>query len=117
MRGRVTQLLPRACRGDDPDGTVLNVGATEAIIGTPGTVGIDYYDDTQAGTFNFLNYTTTVVSATTGISYAWGATPPLAGMGDAPWALRWNQWVSVTQAGLYTVTVSLLPQTDPGLLP
>ncbi len=26
-------------------------------------------------------------------------------MGDAPWALRWNAWVSITQAGLYTVTV------------
>jgi RHS repeat-associated protein len=92
-------------RKDDPDGTVLYVGATEAVIGAPGTVAIEYYDDTQAGTFSFLNYTKTVVSATTGISYAWAGVPPLAGMGGAPWALRWNQWVSVTQAGLYTITV------------
>jgi len=115
---RVRKMLPRACRGDDPDGTTLYIGATEAVIGPLGTAAIEYYDDTQAGTFNFLNYTKTVVSATTGISYAWGSAPPLAGMGDAPlrlarfagrsgqaWALRWNQWVSVTQAGLYTVTV------------
>jgi RHS repeat-associated protein len=93
-------------RKDDPDGTTLYVGSTEAVIGAPGTVAIEYYDDTQSGTFSFLNYTKTVVSATTGISYAWGADPPLAGMGGAPWALRWNQWVSVTQAGLYTVTVN-----------
>jgi RHS repeat-associated protein len=92
-------------RKDDPDGTTLYIGATEAVIGAPGTTAIEYYDDTQAGTFNFLNYTKTVVSATTGISYAWGVDPPLAGMGGAPWALRWNQWVSVAQAGLYTVTV------------
>ena len=95
----------RLARPDDPDGIVLYVGATEAVIGAPETVGIEYYDDTQAGTFNFLNYTKTVVSATTGISYAWGGAAPLAGMGDATWALRWNAWVSVTQAGLYTVTV------------
>ena len=105
-------------RKADPDGTTLYVGATEAIIGAPGTAAIEYYDDTQAGTFTFLSYTKTVVSATAGISYAWGTAVPLAGMGDAPlrlarfagrsgqaWALRWNQWVSVTQAGLYTVTV------------
>lgn len=40
-------------------------------------------------------------------------TPPLVGMGDAPlrllsgpaWALRWNECVSATQVGTYTVSV------------
>ena len=42
---RVRKVPPRACRGDDPDGTTLYAGPVEQTIGPGGTATAEYFDD------------------------------------------------------------------------
>ena len=99
-------------RKDDPDGTTLYAGATEAVIGAGGTATAEYFDDVSGTTLSSF-YATRSVTVEAGLTRSFTDTPPLAGMGDAPlrlrsgqaWAVRWQLWLTVPVAGTYTFAV------------
>ena len=89
---------------EDPDGIVLYVGATEAVIGAAGTATAEYFDDVSGTTpSSFFATRAEVVEA--GLTRSFTDTSPLAAMGDAPWAVRWQLWLTVPVAGTYTFAV------------
>lgn len=72
----------------------------------------EYFDDTGCTMpSSFFATRSEVVEA--GLTRSFTDTPRLAKLGDAhlrlcslqAWALHWNEWVSVTQVGAYTVSV------------
>ena len=91
-------------RKDDSDGTTLYAGPVEQTIGPGGTATAEYFDDASGTTLaSFYTARAEVVEA--GLTRSFTDTPPLAGMGDAPWAVRWQLWLTVPVAGTYTFAV------------
>ncbi len=95
--------LPLA-RPDDPDGIGLYVGATEAVIGAAGTATAEYFDDASGTTLSSF-YATRSVTVEAGLTQTFTDTPPLTGMGDTPYGIRWQLWLTVPVAGTYTFAV------------
>jgi len=89
---------------DDPDGTTLYVGPAEQTIGAVGTATAEYFDDVSGTTLSSF-YAARSVTVEAGLTRTFTDTPPLAGMGDAPWAVRWQLWLTVPVAGTYTFAV------------
>ena len=91
-------------RREDQVGTVLYVGAREAFIIAERTATAEYFDDASDTTLSSF-YATRSVTVEAGLTRSFTDTPPLAGMGDAPWAVRWQLWLTVPVAGTYTFAV------------
>ena len=91
-------------RKDDPDGTTLYVGVVEHIIGAPGTAMAEYYDDISGPTLTGY-VTTRSEPIVAGLQRSYATTPPLPTMGDAPWAIRWQLWLTVPVTDTYTFAV------------
>jgi len=90
-------------RKDDPDGTTLYVGPVEQTIGATGTATAEYFDDVSGTTLSSF-YATRSVTVEAGLTRSFTDTP-LAGMGGAPWGIRWQLWLTVPVAGTYTFAV------------
>ncbi|MEO6063744.1 MAG: PA14 domain-containing protein [Thermoflexales bacterium] len=84
---------------------MLYVGALEQTIGAPGTATVEYFDDiTGAATLSgFLAARGEPVAA--GLTCVFTETPPLAGIGGEPYALRWQVWLTVPVTDSYTFAV------------
>ena len=91
-------------RNDDPDGTTIYIGALEHSIGAPGTAMAEYYDDISGPTLTGY-VTTRSEPAVAGLQRSYTTTPPLPTMGDAPWAIRWQLWLTVPVTDTYTFAV------------
>jgi len=92
-------------RKDDPDGSVLYVGALEQTIGAPGTATVEYFEDI-AGTATLSGF----VSAhgepvAAGLTRFFTSAPPLPSMGGEPYGLRWQVWLTVPVTDTYTFAV------------
>ena len=100
---RVRKVPPRACRGDDPDGTTLYAGPVEQTIGSGGTATAEYFDDISGTSTLTAFVATRNETVTAGFQQTF--TVPPAGLGSEPWGVRYQIWLMVPTTDTYRLAV------------
>ena len=90
-------------RKDDPDGTTLYAGPVEQTIGPGGTATAEYFDDISGTSTLTAFVATRNETVTAGFQQTF--TVPPAGLGNEPWGVRYQIWLTVPTTDTYRLAV------------